>query len=82
VKSTDTDARRTEPRRQQSKPELTSRGIEQIAYRVADLPALLGFRSRSTAYEIIRSGKLKYFRLEGGEIRISRAAIDNYMASE
>lgn len=48
------------------------------ALRMPELAELLGI-SRSTAYALIRSGRLRYIRLPGGSIRVPMAAVDEFL---
>lgn len=60
-------------------PESTVDPVGRIAFRVPEAAASIGV-GRSTIYTAMKSGKLPYFRLPGGRIRIARKALEEYAA--
>lgn len=51
-----------------------------LTLRVEDLMSILGI-GRNTAYELVRSGKIRSIRI-GRQLRISKGALIEYLASD
>jgi len=71
-------ARNTSPKRTRKRPGPVAPAGERLAYRVREVAELLG-RDVSTVYQIIRVGQLRYGRLPGGTMFVSRAALLEYL---
>jgi excisionase family DNA binding protein len=52
---------------------------EPLALKITRAAELIGV-DRSSVYELVRAGKLRYVRLAGGTILIPRTAIDEFLS--
>jgi excisionase family DNA binding protein len=69
---------KTEVARTSKAPALEVRALERRGLRVDEAAVVLGV-SRRTMYEFMRRGTIAYFRLPGGQRRVSSDSIDAFI---
>lgn len=53
---------------------------ERLAFKVAEVAPMLGI-DKSSVYDLIHAGRLRYTRLARGRLLIPKSAIDEYLGS-